>query len=159
MAVITKAQITRKASEDGVAAKTVERDYVLAHIVAAIAATDEASKLVFKGGTALRLCQLHEWDVDAIDAASCSSGRLLIADWIQARSRIAIRRAWSSTSEAPRAPIQLGCRGAASPTSDLHTGARQYGFLFRAAELGDSLNSRPRKRLGYRTPEERFLEI
>ncbi len=59
--MITKAQIIRVASREGVPARTVERDYVLAHIVAAIAETnrDESSMLVFKGGSALRMCHVE----------------------------------------------------------------------------------------------------
>ena len=57
--IITKAQITRRASKERVPAKTVERDYVLAHAVAAIVASGLGS-LVFKGGTALRLIHFEE---------------------------------------------------------------------------------------------------
>ncbi len=64
-AMITKAHITRLASRQGVPAKTVERDYVLAQIVAAIAAHDEHSKLAFKGGTALRLCHFDDYRYSA----------------------------------------------------------------------------------------------
>ncbi|MBW1809413.1 MAG: nucleotidyl transferase AbiEii/AbiGii toxin family protein [Deltaproteobacteria bacterium] len=63
--MITKAYITRLASRQGVPAKTVERDYALAHIVAAIASQSEASKLVFKGGTALRLCHFEDYRYSA----------------------------------------------------------------------------------------------
>ena len=35
-----RAQITRQAARDGVPAPTVERDYVLAHIIAALGAID-----------------------------------------------------------------------------------------------------------------------
>ncbi|MFQ5788996.1 MAG: nucleotidyl transferase AbiEii/AbiGii toxin family protein [Acidobacteriota bacterium] len=54
--MITKAQITRRASDEGVPARTVERDYVLAHVVAAIAMSETVTSLIFKGGTALRMC-------------------------------------------------------------------------------------------------------
>ena len=47
-----RAQITRQAARDGVPAPTVERDYVLAHIIAALGAIDASHGLVFKGGTA-----------------------------------------------------------------------------------------------------------
>ena len=50
-----RAQITRQAARDGVPAPTVERDDVLAHIIAALGALDDSHGLVFKGGTALRL--------------------------------------------------------------------------------------------------------
>lgn len=44
-----RARITRQAARDGVPAPTVERDYVLAHIVAALGALDDGHGLVFKG--------------------------------------------------------------------------------------------------------------
>ena len=53
--MISRAQITRRASEDGVDARVVERDYVLAHVVALLSAHDSHETLVFKGGTSLRL--------------------------------------------------------------------------------------------------------
>ena len=63
--MITKARITQTASTQKVAAKTVERDYVLAHAVAAIASHDKAGRLVFKGGTALRLCHFPDYRYSA----------------------------------------------------------------------------------------------
>jgi predicted nucleotidyltransferase component of viral defense system len=63
--MITKAHITRIASKQGVPAKTVERDYVLTHIVAAIATQGEDSNFVFKGGTALRLCHFKDYRYSA----------------------------------------------------------------------------------------------
>ena len=41
--------IKRRADEDGLAAPTVERDYVLAHVLTAIAERDDGQQLVFKG--------------------------------------------------------------------------------------------------------------
>ncbi len=82
--MITKAKITRTASAEGVSAKTVERDYALAHIVAAIAAADFQRKLVFKGGTSLRLCHFEDYrysadlDFSVIDATT-NEGLELIA--------------------------------------------------------------------------------
>lgn len=64
-AVIPAAQITRRADADNVPAQTVERDYVLAHAVAAISASAERNILVFKGGTALRLCHFAEYRYSA----------------------------------------------------------------------------------------------
>lgn len=54
----TKGQITKVASRDGVDARVIERDYVLAHVVALISAHDADHTLVFKGGTSLRLLTL-----------------------------------------------------------------------------------------------------
>lgn len=64
-AMITRAQITRRASREGVPAQTVEKDYVLAHIVAAVAGLGEESQLIFKGGTALRLCHFEDYRYSA----------------------------------------------------------------------------------------------
>ena len=64
-AMIPAAQITRRADADNVPAQTVERDYVLAHTVAAISASAEQGILVFKGGTALRLCHFDEYRYSA----------------------------------------------------------------------------------------------
>ena len=63
--MITKAQITRRAAQDDVPARTVERDYVLAHVVAAIARLTTDTGVVFKGGTALRLCHFDDYRYSA----------------------------------------------------------------------------------------------
>ena len=60
-----RAQITRQAARDGVPAPTVERDYVLAHIIAALGTLDDSHGLVFKGGTALRLCYFEDYRYSA----------------------------------------------------------------------------------------------
>ena len=44
-----RVRITRQAARDGVPAPTVERDYVLAHIIAALGAIDTSHGLVCKG--------------------------------------------------------------------------------------------------------------
>lgn len=63
--MISRAQITRRASEDGVDARVVERDYVLAHVVALIATHDAQGALVFKGGASLRLLHFDEYRYSA----------------------------------------------------------------------------------------------
>lgn len=63
--MISRAQITRRASEDGVDARVVERDYVLAHVVALIATHDAHGALVFKGGASLRLLHFDEYRYSA----------------------------------------------------------------------------------------------
>ena len=47
------AQITQRAARDGVPAPTVERDYVLAHVMAAPGAMNDGHGLVIKDGTAV----------------------------------------------------------------------------------------------------------
>jgi predicted nucleotidyltransferase component of viral defense system len=63
--VITRSHFTRIADAHGVDAKTVERDYVLAHSVAAINRHPAEHGLVFKGGTALRLCYFEDYRYSA----------------------------------------------------------------------------------------------
>jgi len=63
--MITRAHITRRAATDGVPARTVERDYVLAHIIAGLASLERDTGLVFKGGTALRLCHFEDYRYSA----------------------------------------------------------------------------------------------
>lgn len=57
--------IKRRADEDSLSAPTVERDYVLAHSLAAISDHDREGRLVFKGGTALRLCHFEDYRYSA----------------------------------------------------------------------------------------------
>lgn len=63
--MINRNQIIRQADDDGVPAATVERDYVLSHVLAAIAACEQAERIVFKGGTALRLCFFEDYRYSA----------------------------------------------------------------------------------------------
>jgi predicted nucleotidyltransferase component of viral defense system len=65
--LITRHRITQRANDDGVDAAVVERDYVLAHIVAQLhrAALTGGGRLVFKGGTALRLVHVGEYRYSA----------------------------------------------------------------------------------------------
>jgi predicted nucleotidyltransferase component of viral defense system len=65
--VLTRHQITRRADADGVDAAVVERDYVLAHIVAQLhrANMRDGGRLVFKGGTALRLVHIGKYRYSA----------------------------------------------------------------------------------------------
>ena len=63
--MITSAAITRQADRDGVPAPTVERDYVLTHALAGIASQPGAENMIFKGGTALRLCWFDDYRYSA----------------------------------------------------------------------------------------------
>ena len=60
-----RAQITQQAARDGVPAPAVERDYVLAHIIAGLGSLGDKHGLVFKGGTALRLCYFEDYRYSA----------------------------------------------------------------------------------------------
>jgi uncharacterized protein len=63
--LITKGAITKIADRDGVGAIVVERDYVLTHMIDSLASLDPPRGLVFKGGTALRLCFYEDFRYSA----------------------------------------------------------------------------------------------
>ena len=63
--MINRNQIIRQADDDRVSAATVERDYILSHVLAAVSDCDEAQRIVFKGGTALRLCYFEDYRYSA----------------------------------------------------------------------------------------------
>jgi uncharacterized protein len=65
--MITRHLITQRADADGVDPHVVERDYVLAHVVAQLSASDHASsgRLIFKGGTALRMIHVGDYRYSA----------------------------------------------------------------------------------------------
>ncbi len=65
--MLTRHAIARRANDDGVDAVVVERDYVLAHVVAQLhlAQPDDGGQIVFKGGTALRLVYLQDYRYSA----------------------------------------------------------------------------------------------
>ncbi len=73
--MISKGAITKRANEEQLPAQTIERDYVLAHLCADIGAIGDP-RLVFKGGTLLRLCYFEPYrysadlDFSAIDGFS-----------------------------------------------------------------------------------------
>jgi predicted nucleotidyltransferase component of viral defense system len=89
--MLTRHAITRRADRDGVDASVVERDYVLAHIVAQLSLVDlgGGGRLVFKGGTALRMVHIEDYrysaDLDftvidaSVESATASLARVLEA--------------------------------------------------------------------------------
>jgi len=78
--------LKRQADEGGLAASAVERDYVLAHVLAAIARRDKREQIVFKGGTALRLCHFESYrysadlDFSLVNDLGLDGARKLVAD-------------------------------------------------------------------------------
>lgn len=87
--------IKRKADEDGLAATVVERDYVLAHTLTSISKHDQHDKVVFKGGTALRLCHFDDYrysadlDFSLIDGLGVDEALQLIENaLIECRERL-----------------------------------------------------------------------
>jgi predicted nucleotidyltransferase component of viral defense system len=73
--VIAKGAITERANAVRLPAQTVERDYILAQVCADIGVIADA-RLVFKGGTLLRLCHFDDYrysadlDFSAVDGLS-----------------------------------------------------------------------------------------
>lgn len=89
--------IKRRADEDGLPAPAVERDYVLAHVLTAVSERDEAQRLVFKGGTALRLCHFTDYRYSADLDFSLTGGvdvegttRLIAEALVDCRERIGL---------------------------------------------------------------------
>lgn len=63
--MITLGRITQQADADGVDADTVERDYVLTHVMASLSHHPDNSMFQFKGGTLLRLCYFIDYRYSA----------------------------------------------------------------------------------------------
>jgi predicted nucleotidyltransferase component of viral defense system len=63
--MITLGRITQQADADGVDADTVERDYVLTHVMASLSHHPDSDMFQFKGGTLLRLCYFNEYRYSA----------------------------------------------------------------------------------------------
>jgi uncharacterized protein len=82
--MIAKGLITQRANNEHLPAQTIERDYVLAHLCADIGAIGDA-RLVFKGGTLLRLCYFQDYrysadlDFSAVDGLAVDDARALVA--------------------------------------------------------------------------------
>lgn len=87
--MITKGLITQRANDERLPAQTIERDYVLAHICSDIGAVGDA-RLVFKGGTLLRLCYFSDYrysadlDFSAIDGLARGEAIALVAAAVEA---------------------------------------------------------------------------
>lgn len=82
--MIAKGLITQRANDERLPAQTIERDYVLAHICADIGTTGD-TRLVFKGGTLLRLCYFADYrysadlDFSAVNGLSSADATALVA--------------------------------------------------------------------------------
>lgn len=65
--MLDRHHITERATRDRIRTATVERDYVLAHIVSQLhrAKLPESARLIFKGGTALRLVHFNNYRYSA----------------------------------------------------------------------------------------------
>jgi len=82
--MIAKGVITQRANDERLPAQTIERDYVLAHVCTDIGSVGDP-RLVFKGGTLLRLCYFADYrysadlDFSAIDGLSSGDAVALVA--------------------------------------------------------------------------------
>lgn len=90
--MIARGRIVKQADADGVPAATVERDYVLAHVLAGIAAQPDADQMVFKGGTALRMCHFEDYrysadlDFSLVDGMTLDDARTLVRNALDSTS-------------------------------------------------------------------------
>lgn len=78
--------LKRQADRDRLTAAAVERDYILTHVLTAIAVRDTEGQIAFKGGTALRLCHFDSYrysadlDFSLLDGLDLDTARPLIAE-------------------------------------------------------------------------------
>jgi hypothetical protein len=90
--VITRGLITQRSIDEQLPAQTIERDYVLANICADLGALGN-ERLVFKGGTLLRLCyfQDHRYSADldfsAIEGLTAADAIAAVATAVDACRR------------------------------------------------------------------------
>lgn len=81
--MIAKGLITQRANDERLPAQTIERDYVLAHICADIGTLGD-TRLVFKGGTLLRLCYFTDYrysadlDFSAVNGLTSAEATVLV---------------------------------------------------------------------------------
>ena len=106
-----RAQITQQAARDGVPAPTVERDYVLAHIIAGLGSLSDDHGLVFKGGTALRLCYFNDYRYSADLDFSVVKGDLAAAYGTIEAGFAAVTGAVESLTLTEEEPRRIGYRG------------------------------------------------
>jgi predicted nucleotidyltransferase component of viral defense system len=91
--VIAHSHFTRIADQHDVDAKTVERDYVLTHVLGAISQQPESHRMVCKGGTALRLCYFEDYrysadlDFSLLDGVSLEKALAVVAGALERLAR------------------------------------------------------------------------
>ena len=110
--MIAKGAITQRANDDHVPAQTIERDYILAHLCADIGAAGD-SRLVFKGGTLLRLCYFEDYRYSADLDFSAVEG-LTAAEAVSAVATAA--ETCRVRLELPMLEVSVGDRGPAWAT-------------------------------------------
>jgi len=107
--VIAKGIITKRANTEQMPAQTIERDYVLTHLCADIGALNDP-RLVFKGGTLLRLCYFLSYrysadlDFSVVDGLARTEASAIIAAAVTAcRQRLELPLLDLSTDDGPTA--------------------------------------------------------
>ncbi|MGH9131913.1 MAG: nucleotidyl transferase AbiEii/AbiGii toxin family protein [Acidimicrobiales bacterium] len=92
--MIAKGLITQRANDEQLPALTIERDYVLTQLCADIGALND-SRLVFKGGSLLRLCYFDDYrysadlDFSAVGGLTAAEAVAIIRDAVErCRQRI-----------------------------------------------------------------------
>jgi predicted nucleotidyltransferase component of viral defense system len=124
--VIAKGAITKRANDERLPAATIERDYVLGHLCADIGAGGD-SRLVFKGGTLLRLCYIADYrysadlDFSAVDGLSTADAVAAVAQAAEAcRRRVEFPVLEVSTADGGLAAVSyVGPLGSKSRTIKL----------------------------------------
>ena len=103
--MIAKGAITKRANAEQMPAQTIERDYILNHLCAEVGAVREP-RLVFKGGTLLRLCYFEAYrysadlDFSALNGLSRTDAIAIIAKAVTAcRQRLELPTLSLSTDD------------------------------------------------------------
>jgi hypothetical protein len=97
--VISRGLITQRANDEQLPAQTIERDYVLANVCADIGDLANA-RLVFKGGTLLRLCYFDDYrysadlDFSAIDGLTTGDAGVVVGTAVDLAERVSRRQCW-----------------------------------------------------------------
>lgn len=80
------------AEQDNVDVKTVERDYVLTHLIQRLSGLEEAEFLTFKGGTALRLVHFPQYRYSAdIDLNINDPSRMIVEEALALLAEAAVQ--------------------------------------------------------------------
>jgi predicted nucleotidyltransferase component of viral defense system len=118
--MLTRHAIARKADADRVDAAVVERDYVLAHVVAQLhpVMPNDGGRLIFKGGTALRFVHVGEYrysaDLDfSVVGGDTGPAVAALADALEAAKQHAGLPHLELTEADPPAVAYIGPLGAA----------------------------------------------
>jgi uncharacterized protein len=121
--VIAKGAVTQRANDERLPAATIERDYVLGQLCADIGVSGD-SRLVFKGGTLLRLCYFADYrysadlDFSAVDGLSTADAVARAAEACRRRVEFPVLEV-SSADGGPAAVSYVGPLGSKPRTIKL----------------------------------------